>query len=106
MKIALLAILLAIAGHGLIHAQSTNSAQPQGVPTPAMPNWVIVRVLLAAQPFLYSSTGMHLGQLIQSFRNGGVGIEYLYRSAYDLEKGVYRIVAGGGSVLVEIVDDL
>ena len=106
MKIALLAILFAVVGHGFIQAQSPNSAQQQNAPAISMPNWIVVRVLLAAQPSLYSSTGMHLWQLIQSFRNGGVGIEYLYRSAYDLEKGVYRVVAGGGSVLVEIVDDL
>jgi hypothetical protein len=91
---------------------STLSAQqagasPQANPTAQVfPQWLVVAVLQEARPILQPSIGLNLGQMIQAYRNGGITIEYLCRCAEDQTKGVYRVGFGGGSVLINIMDNL
>jgi hypothetical protein len=86
--------------------QGGNSAQAQAQPVVTIPAWLALRVCQAAQPALYSFTSMTTFQLFNAYRAGTATITYLGVDPVDPNRGLYRVNAGGGDVIISITDGL
>lgn len=93
-------------GNGNAWGQGGNAVQAQAQPVTTIPAWLALRVCQAAQPALYPYTSMTTLQLYNAYRVGAVTIEYLGRDPLNDSVGIYRVSAGGGTVISGIIDEL
>lgn len=95
-------------GNGNAWGQGGNAqAQAQAQPVAVIPAWVALQVCQAAQPLLYPSTMMSVGQLFQAYRIGTATIVYLGPDPGNASRSLYRYTApGGGGAVIVILEDL
>jgi hypothetical protein len=86
--------------------QGGNAAQAQAQPVTTVPAWLALRVCQAAQPELYPYTSMTTLQLFNAYRVGTATITYLGDDPADPNRGIYRVNAGGGDVVISILDGI
>jgi hypothetical protein len=90
--------------NGNAWGQGGNAAQAQPVVT--IPVWLALRVCQAAQPALFSTTGMTTLQLFNAYRVGTATITYLGVDPSDPNRGLYQVSVGGGGAIIAIIDNL
>ena len=86
--------------------QGGNAAQAQAQPIVTIPAWLALRVCNVAQPALHPYTGMTTMQLFMGYRAGTVTITYLGVDPADSNRGLYKVNAGGGDVVISILDGI
>jgi hypothetical protein len=91
-------------GNGNGWGQGGNSAQAQAQPVVTIPAWLALRVCQAAQPTLYPYTSMTTFQLFNAYRAGTATITYLGVDPANPNRGVYLVEAGGGTVIISIIE--
>jgi hypothetical protein len=92
--------------NGNAWGQGGNAAQAQAQPVVTIPVWLALRVCQAAQPALFSTTGMTTLQLFNAYRVGTATITYLGVDPSDPNRGLYRVNAGGGDSIISIIDTI
>jgi hypothetical protein len=107
MKNLLLSVFFALAvsctafAHDHFGSEQGIFAQGQEV-TPSL----AYRICNAAQPSLYPYTGMTTSQLYEAYQDGMVTITYLGADPNDSHKSLYRVSAGGGDIIISVIDTI
>jgi hypothetical protein len=91
-------------GNGNGWGQGGNAAQAQAQPVVTIPAWLALRVCQAAQPALFPTTGMTTFQLFNAYRAGTATITYLGVDPTNPSRGIYLVEAGGGTVIISIIE--
>lgn len=108
MKNLLLAVFLLLAASGPAFAhdhyagEQGSATQAQQEITPSL----AYKICNAAQPALYPYTGMTTAELVEAYYDGMVTITYIGTDPNDPHKKLYRVSAGGGTVVSGIIDEL
>jgi hypothetical protein len=71
----------------------------------AIPPLLIVRVRIAARPWLQQTFGLSMGQIIQKYNNGEITVVYLPTSPPSAVLS-FRVSYGGGLIIIEIDDSI